>query len=83
MTMFSSERKFYSVELGEAYTKIDPDTKPFDITSFDPLGGVEVRPWPGSKSRIKVFPIIFRCVSTGIVELGLAESLDQVGIVSA
>ena len=31
-----SERKFYSVELGEAYTKIYPDAKPFDAVSFDP-----------------------------------------------
>ena len=78
-----SQLKKYRVEKGATYTKVSTDPQFFRTVSMDPLGVLLVSPYRGSKKKIKVYPVIFKCVSTGCVYLTMTESIDQAGIINA
>ena len=78
-----TDLKYYRVPMGEVYTKLRATTKVMERVSFDPLGRIELKAWPGSKKKVTVYPILFKCIDTGVVDLELSESIDQRGIISA
>ena len=78
-----SSLKTYRVLKGATYTKISSEPNFFEEASFDPLGAILVSPFKNSKKKIKVYPIIFKCLNTGCICLTIAETIDQTGIVGA
>ena len=77
-----SELKYYRVKMNKTYTK-SQNCKLFKRVSFDPLGFVETRAWKGAKKKMKVYPMLFKCLDSGVIELGIAEGLDQTSMISA
>ena len=66
----------YEAEMGNKYTKMHTSIGPFKEISMDPLGPCTVKSFPGSRKRIKIWPLMIKCINSGAITIYPMESMD-------
>ena len=65
------------------YVKLNTFNHPFESTSLDPLGHMEVKAFNNSRKVVKLYPLLIRCINTGAVNCLLMESMQSKSVIGA
>ena len=75
----------YTAPLGALrakYTRQDTSKGPFQDISIDPFNPLNmIEPFEGSRSRVKNYPLVVRCLNSGALEVLLMEGMETKDII--
>ena len=75
--------KRFNPIMGPRATKIDFQQFPFSILSLDPLGEIWIQPFDKSRTRVKLYPLVFLDINLGYIHVELVEGLTSKDILLA
>ena len=64
------------VDLRQKNTRIQNQIGPFHKISIDPLGPVLVKAFPGSRKKVKCYPLIAKCLNSAAIQMMLMETME-------
>ena len=73
MKISSSKNRFHT---GAKYTRQYTSKGPFQDISIDPLNYHLIKPFEGSRSKVKNYPMIVRCLNSDGLEVLLMEGME-------
>ena len=76
-------RRLFNPTLGTRETKTFVPNRPFQETSVDPIGEFLVKPFENSRTRCKLYPLVFYDIQIGFVHVELIPSLKSKHILIA
>ena len=69
--------KRYEVKLGDRYTKVVCNIRPFECVAVDPLGQISIKPFKNAKKKMSVYPLTWKCQQTGCIYVSFIEDLSR------
>ena len=70
-------------DLGWKYSRIQNQIPSFREISIDPLGPVLVKAFPGSRKKVKCYPLISKCLNSAAIQIMLTENMETRQVVLA
>ena len=73
----------YESILGNKYTKLEVQAKPFRDISIDILGEMKVKPHATSRGTVKNYPLVIKCMNSGAITVQLMEESKTKDVILA